>query len=349
MLRQGEAHSWTPTGVSFSAGGVRTIGHMGVLAKLLESGVLDCVRDWYGCSGGTLAAVVGAIGASHIWIRETINYFDMRAFAEIEEEMLATYFTSWGVTSGKRLIEFVGRFIDTWEPGSSAWTFADLAVHRPQSRLHITATNISQGCLTVFNADNTPHVKILDAVRASCSIPCYFSPWIDASGNQYCDGAVLEYYPWQHVTDKENTMVIACSETGIRLSPTTVTNLQEYIHRISNILQNMPNTNPVRPRFWIAINNTTVSLVDFHITKEERVTLFEEGATVANRWLAFRRTVLAEGTRRNHSLIAPPGNVSVSPRDPERMSEIPPLHTLRRGANPTLQCASQRSSRRWSL
>ena len=349
MLQRGEAHSWIPTGVSFSAGGVRTIGHMGVLAKLLESGVTTYVRDWYGCSGGSLAAVVGAIGASHEWIRESINYFDMRAFAEIEEDMLATYFTSWGVTSGKRLIEFVGRFIDTWEPGSSAWTFADLAARRSGSRLHITATNISQGCLTVFNAENTPHVKILDAVRASCSIPCYFSPWIDNSGNQYCDGAVLEYYPWQHVADKENTMVIACSETGFRLAPAKVTNMQEYIHRISNILQNMQYVSPVRPRFWIAVNNTTVSLVDFHISKEERVALFEEGATAANRWLTFRQRVLAEGTRRIHSSFAPPDTVFASPRDPERTTEIPPHRIPRKEANPTLPCASRPSSRRWSL
>jgi NTE family protein len=350
MLQREGAHQWSPTGVSFSSGGVRIIGEMGALSKLLEAGVFDTVRNWYGCSGGSFCAVMGALGVTPEWIRGTVEYFDTRVIAEVEEDILANFLTSWGVNSGEKFIQFLGCFIDTWEPGSSAWTFADLAQHRSGHNLHIIATNITEGCLTVFNATNTPSVRIIDAMRASSSIPLYFMPWMDGSGNYYCDGAVLENYPWQCVDDKDNTMVITCSDSSIRTTPTCPgqpTTLQEYLQKIVQLSRRHVSTQ--MPKYWIALNNAKISGVDFHITKEDRFALFEEGEKVAAGWLAFRRKVLAQGTQRTHPLNAPPGSESVSPRDPGQMLETPLYHTPRKEANPTLRCASRQSSRRWSL
>jgi len=350
MLQKEKAHQWSPTGVSFSGGGVRTIGEMGALSILMKAGVLDTVRNWYGCSGGSFCAFMGAIGVTPEWIRESIEYFDTRVIAEVEEDVLANFFTTWGINSGGRFIQFLSRFIDTWEPGSSAWTFADLALYRPGHHLHIIATNISAGCITVFNATNTPRVRILDAMRASSSIPLYFTPWIDSSGNYYCDGAILETYPWQCVDDKDNTMVITCSDSNIRKTVAQIsqpTTLQEYLQKIIQLVRLQAPTQ--LPKYWIALNNSTIGSADFHITKEERTALYEEGERAAAGWLAFRRKVLSQGTQQNRSLNALPDTVSVSQHNPGKMSESP-LHRIPpQEASPTAHCASRLSSRRWSL
>jgi predicted acylesterase/phospholipase RssA len=67
--------------------------------------------------------------------------------------------------------------------------------------LVITATRKDNGELTVFNAQNTPNVKIIDAFRASFALPILFKP-NEINGVEYIDGAFKEMLPFGHFENK---------------------------------------------------------------------------------------------------------------------------------------------------
>jgi len=286
--------TWNPTAVSFGSGGVRTIGHLGVLSHLLSCDALASVRDWYGCSGGTFCALIGALGGTAAWIKDIVHHFDMTHFASIDEDLVINFISRYGVNSGETMIEFIQRIINTWEPGCSEWTFADLAIQRPGITLTMIATNLTEGALKVFNARDTPTVRLFDAMRASCAIPFYFTPWKGEDGSLYCDGAVLEVYPWNCVTDKSNTLVIACSENDIggrKGKRHEITSLGDYMSCLYRLITKHKSVRS--PKHWIAVNNRQFGSIDFRMTVEERSALFGEGVVAAAGWNRFRKKVLS--------------------------------------------------------
>jgi predicted acylesterase/phospholipase RssA len=345
---------WVPRGASFSSGGVRIVGQLGVLAYLREKGILDEVRDWYGCSGGCLTAFLAAIGVSAAWLRDAIQHMDMSHVVDVDEDKVADYMHHWGVNTGEELMDLLGKFAETWVPGVSQWTFADFAREYPGVGLHFIATNVTAGCLTTFSTATTPHVRIMDAFRASGSVPLFFTPWKDASGSLYCDGAVLEYFPWSCVTDKENTLVVACDDaniTGRRPTGTSLETLGDYITRIFLIANRKYVTQ--RPRNWIALNDRLVNFLDFSITRDERVALFQLGERVSAAWLTFRakHSDSSGGTPGSLSQNEGLHTLSSDRPSPDRTwdslqsrNPVPPP-SLSRGS----RSASSQRSRRWSL
>jgi predicted acylesterase/phospholipase RssA len=300
---------WKPRSISFSSGGVKVIGQMGVLARLLEGEVLDEVRHWYGCSGGSVCAFLGALGVSAAWIRDAADHFHMGVGLEFTDDPVHIFMERWGMSSLERYRDFIGKFVDTWEPGASTWTFADFARERPGVGLTIISTNVTRGKQAIFGVRESPSMRIMDAIAASCSVTLFFTPWIDASGDIYTDGSVLEYYPWRCVEDKDNTLVIVCEEQGIygrissKNSETPPTTVIEFTERILCIARRGLADSYAPPRNWIALNNYDIGILEFHMSQPLRVTLLQSGAAAAAGWLAFRSrriTDSAGGTDGTH-------------------------------------------------
>ena len=357
-------NSWKPTGVSFSSGGVHAIGQLGILAALRSDNdnnndnndFLSSVRDWYGCSGGCFGAICGLLRASPGWMRDGALLFDMAKATVIQEEVLVEYFSTMGAVTGDPLIDLMGRIANTWEPSFSSWTFADIPPE--YGNLHIVAANVSRRCLTVFNAANTPTVRILDAVRASIAIPGFFTPWISpTTGEYYSDGVVTgETYPWSCVSDtvKDTTLVIACCESILREDTHECTPIHSFLDFMNAVLQTGRKTlteafpPQKRPRNWIALNNKSVNSLNFRITREERAELFEHGYRVGR---AFLNQVAVLGTSGTQPHSERPNTLCDPVGCPGKMSDILQSHIPlpRQAMSRDLQTAVPRLSRRWSL
>jgi predicted acylesterase/phospholipase RssA len=344
---------WKPRGISFSAGGVRVLGQLGVLARLMEAGVTDEVTDWYGCSGGCMSAFIGAVGATPGWIREIATHFDMGRLVVPEPVLLAAYMDQWGVSDGQALLDFYCRVMEIWAPGSSQWTFADLARERPGVHLTMLATNVTRGAPELFCLQRTPNARIIrDAMRASMAVPLFFTPSVNGQGEHLCDGCVIEPYIWSSIHDKANTLVIECDDVGIMgraLPMTPVRSLSDFIGKIFLIGHQYSSATPV-PRYWIAVNDEQ-SFLKFKITQEETQALFRQGQVAADRWLAFRRQAAAGGTDGNHPGCGGPSILSSDHPSPDRTSGS------RQSRSPPLLPYPSRDSRsegrlparRWSL
>jgi predicted acylesterase/phospholipase RssA len=273
---------------------------MGVVARLQEDEILDDVRAWYGCSGGAISAVFCAVGVSAAWIRNCARYMETTAMAEITEDSVANFMSTWGINSGASYMKLLSRFLDTWEPGASQWTFADLARERPGVFLGLGALNVSAQRYEVLSVETVPTMRIMDAVRASTSIPLFFTPWIDGSGAVYCDGAIIEQFPWRSIPNKEETLVIACSDAEIRDSVArSITSAVDYLAGIFHTIRRTFRAETPKPRHWIAVNNSTIHPLDFGLTAEERIAFLAEGEAAAAAWIAFMRQAAASRTQQN--------------------------------------------------
>jgi hypothetical protein len=312
------------------------------------------VTDWYGASAGAFCALFAAIGGSGAWVREVSKIFDGATASIIREDYVCDFTKIWGVSSTTPLSDILGKLVDTWESGCSAWTFADLSRNRPGTQLHVLATNLTSKRPGLFNFANSPDIRIIDAICASAAVPLFFIPWIHpTTGDMYCDGGILETYPWKSIPNKHETLVVVCSDADIvgRKNPKIpITNIFEYITRVITLFRA---NEGVIPLYWIAVNIKNIHFMEFHLSKEEQLAAFEEGVRSAKGWLAFRA-----------SMLNSPGGMPESRHDCEhqntscadrllsgKMSDSHQSHNPMRQSDspPDLHKQMRHSARRWSL
>jgi predicted acylesterase/phospholipase RssA len=319
-----------------------------------EDAVLSDVREWYGCSGGAACAAVGALGVSAGWIRDAMSMFYPSYASDIREEFVLDLMTHWGVSSLEQYKAYIGRLMDTWEPGSSAWTFADMARERPGIFLGITAVNVSRQRLEMMSVETCPNVRVLDAIGASSAIPFFFKPWVSASGDYYCDGGIMEHFPWTHVRSKEDTLVLVTDYTfihGAGERTVAINTMNDFMLYVGTALMSTRNKRDNVPKNWIAVNNHTVHWLDLNMDASLRDELFRDGEQSGRGWLAFRKKAAQKGTAQTLPLCEAPGNESCDPDSPAKMSDSPKSRTPSRAPAPSLGLlgASRQPVRRWSL
>jgi NTE family protein len=129
---------------------------------------------------------------------ETYQIVKGTDFKDFEDRKnIARLLTTYGLYKGQTLLEWIQEKITRKGLAETA-TFLDLqkAGYRD---LHVFSTDLNMQNITTFSVDQTPHVVVAEAVRASMSIPMFFKAWkfTDANpdGHIYVDGGVLYNYP----------------------------------------------------------------------------------------------------------------------------------------------------------
>ena len=86
-------------------------------------------------------------------------------------------------------------------------TFADISKTYGKN-LHILALCINTGEITLFNTDNTPNIIVLEAIKASSSIPIA-SPPVEIDGYLYCDGCITNNTMLEYFTDIPTNQILS--------------------------------------------------------------------------------------------------------------------------------------------
>src|SRR5215211_2519034 len=165
------SRSYYPTiGLAFSGGAARGMAHAGVLRALSENGIrIDCVA---GTSAGSLVASAFAAGMA----LEEIEVFGRKLrWRDIGRVTMSRL----GVQSNERLEQYLRAHL----PISK---FEDLPIP-----LAVVATDLKTGAAVVMRG----HGDVPLAVRASCAIPGWYVPVIDAEGRQLIDGGLVAVVP----------------------------------------------------------------------------------------------------------------------------------------------------------
>ena len=305
-------------------GGVLGIGHVGAISVLEGAGY-----RFARVAGTSVGSVVGALVAAGVpapRLAEIMGTLDYRRFTDktlldrvpIAGPALSVLLDN-GVYEGEELREWLGNLLVD-ECGVE--TFADLAVDDPHSslpperqfKLVVTATDVSRGELVRFPWDyqavyglDPAEQRVVDAVRASMSIPFFFEPasltHLDGTVSTLVDGGVLSNFPID-LLDRTDGRVPRWPTFGIKLLPALPVDADKLLPGLG-LLQHGPVSLAARltmttivgrdqaqlSKPWVKVRSMQVetgriSPVDFGLGRDQAALLFANGELAARQFLA---------------------------------------------------------------
>ena len=253
-----------------AGGGTRLPAHLGVLNALLELNInFDHI---VGVSGGSIISSFYASGLSIGEIKKIAletDYSKFRGFS------LFKLIRNGGLSSG----DVFEKWVDKHLQGK---TFSQL-----EKQLHVVATDVRSGKPVIFNQENTPNMKVSAAVRFSMSIPLVFS-FKPFGKHLMVDGSILSEDALHRDWAKDNTPVLCFRLRGEHEYDELKTNsyfpIFNYITLLIRTFMTTISREYINEAFWhntIVINTGNSSAIDFTMTSEQKLQLFETGYQTA--------------------------------------------------------------------
>lgn len=301
-------------------GGIRGIAYTGAIKVLEERGVLQHITRVAGTSVGAITGTFICMGYSASQIEDIMLKQNIAVFNDGQGYFIGGQHRlrkKYGWYKGKRMQQWLGNIIAR-QTGNPDLTFMQL--HQLCKRdkkykdLYVTATNLTQQKLIIFSWETYPNVAIKDAVRASASIPFYFTAmFIDSTGtltnkqpNEVAydiliDGGLLANYPIEifntsldsaNHTINEHTLglkldrpdQITYAATHNGLAPFNIHSLPTYIGALYNLTINQLNKGvplEIEKKNTIYISTSNLSPRVRHITRQQKQLLFDNGVAGA--------------------------------------------------------------------
>ena len=253
-----------------AGGGTRLPAHLGVLCALLELNIhFDHI---VGVSGGSIISSFYASGLSIDEIKKIAietNYSQFRGFS------LYRLIRNGGLSSG----DIFERWVDKHLQGK---TFSEL-----DRQLHVVATDVKSGRPIIFNKESTPNMKVSKAVRFSMSIPLVFS-FKPFGKHLMVDGSILSEDALHRNWANDDTPVMCFRLRGEHeydeLKADSFFPIFNYITLLIRTFMTTISREYINDAFWhntIVINTGKSSTVDFSMTHEQKLKLFEIGYKTA--------------------------------------------------------------------
>jgi NTE family protein len=187
-----------PKRLVFCGGGTRCLMFAQTLVELEKQNRLVAVKDYWGTSAGALVAALLAISKSPSRVKDVMfkaNYTNWRNF---DVANLLNITNTWGLDDGKSLVEEIETVFEMLQPGSKTKKLADI------SGLHIVVSDLHSHETVVVNSESYPELRVVDAIRASMSLPLFFRPFRHpVTGHIWVDGAIRAHFPWEVLPSDE--------------------------------------------------------------------------------------------------------------------------------------------------
>ncbi len=265
---------------------MRTLAHCGALAAWRDGGVLGCVEEYLGVSGGAFVALILCLGYTLDELRRLCLEFDFNTLNTFDPEQAFLFLETLGLDTGHAL-ERLLRSILKFKGYASTATFSELPETTPQLRVY--ATNLTTSTIQEFSKKKTPTAEILFAVRSSMSLPLYYTPMRETgTGHTYVDGGVLHNLPLAFLTPDE-----AHSTWGIMFSqpvrdPSSPSSnpsssIFEYVKHLYDSMLQMRYEGMLRPMNHLIcrIPIAHISPIHFAMTQQEKEEMIQVAYTAA--------------------------------------------------------------------
>ena len=180
-----------PKRLVFTGGGTRCLVFVDALMVLERAGLLTEVVSYWGTSAGAFIATLLAVGSSVSAVRSCMRETDYIKFRDVDVNNLFNINKTWGLDNGESLMREVERILEIMRPGASEFLMSDC----PQ--LTIVISDLTDHTMRLCSAATYPGLRVVEAIRASMSLPLFFRPYIHReSGHIWVDGAVGANFPW---------------------------------------------------------------------------------------------------------------------------------------------------------
>ena len=255
----------------FSGGGTRLSCYIGILQALQD--MQFRFRHLVGVSGGSIVAALYASGWDLTSLKSLALQTDFRQFWSFS---VTSLLRTGGLCNGDKFEAWLDQQLQ-------GVTFANLPYD-----LHVLATDINGGGPVVFNRLYTPHFKVSKAVRFSMSIPLFFS-FQPFKNHIMTDGVILSEDALHHDWSGSGLPLICFRlKSDAEAKPVQTSRyfpLVSYIYMLIRTFMSAVSREYVHAEYWhntIVINTGSISAVDFALTVEQKLELFNTGYQTAS-------------------------------------------------------------------
>jgi predicted acylesterase/phospholipase RssA len=209
--------------VVFAGGGFKGWAYVGTLKALKEYIPIENIEQVIGVSIGSLFGIFYVLQMDPDFLLDFIMNLNFKEIIDINlDSILVNQSILQGDTFTGLLRELLSFKVDP------DITFRELKRYT-NILFSVNALNISDSKLEYFNSILTPDVKVIDAVRASCSIP-FLLPSYCINNKYYFDGGIINNCPVD-MLDELSTIAFDISHD----SPITSIKLYDFLNSVITI------------------------------------------------------------------------------------------------------------------
>jgi predicted acylesterase/phospholipase RssA len=187
-----------PKRIVFAGGGTRCLVFLQSLVDLESRGIFRNLNQYWGTSAGALLASLFALSKSATTVQRLMKTADFTKFRDIDIGNLVNINNTWGLDDGRSLVTQIENMFESIEVGAKSKCLRDL------SGLHVVVSDLNERESLVLHAGNYPNLRVVEAVRASMSLPLFLKPYIHIeTGHYWVDGGVRHNFPWDLLPSDE--------------------------------------------------------------------------------------------------------------------------------------------------
>jgi predicted acylesterase/phospholipase RssA len=272
-----------PKHLVFAGGGAKCLSFLGAIEVLHKADTFKQVSHYWGTSAGAIVATFMCLKIPMPKLRSMFETLEFTRFRDIDLANIVTFGDKWGLDSGDAFIRHMKELLESAQPGASHYTMQELP------GLHITTADITDTKIVVLDGTTFPTLKLVDALRASTSIPFFYRPFRNPINNHLLvDGGVGYNFPWVLLpTDEDRKSALGFNFKKV-ISSNEPESLSEYIPRILTFRE-------MARKIDSGENNTSPNIIDFNITgfpswhlnlkQSDKDELFKVGKSAAEKWI----------------------------------------------------------------
>lgn len=277
-----------PKKICLSGGGIRAVAFVGALEVLQKYNLLAHVTEYVGVSAGALIGFLLAIGYTLQELRLLVVEFDFSLIRNFSPEHTLGFLESYGIDDGEnlsRLCEATMRQKNI----HAGITFRELSEIRPPlPAFRCYATDLTTCKPREFSVAKTPDVPIVIALKASMSLPFYFTPIQDPiTGHLLTDGGVMNNYPMVFLSEEEQRHSLGLMFSADHAEKKDVENLFDFVNQMLACVY-IPKIRRIRTHLaerTILLPRGEFPPWYFEATKEEREELVQAATEATERFL----------------------------------------------------------------
>ena len=278
-----------PKYLILSGGGVKVVSIVGAIKALEEKGLLIQLKEVSGVSAGAWLAFMVSAGLSIQTLESLVLGFEFSHIRNLNPEALMSFPETLGLDDGTNLMKFLESIFRVAIKISPTVTFAEFnALNLSKIKFRCWATDLKEYTTCEFSLEETPNVRIIDALRASMALPLYFTPVKHPnSGNLLSDGGIQGSLPIHALTDaeRENCIGIGFSQESEKKNPS---DLMSFMSSLFSCLIHSRHESMLTKWYSsiikIPIYNT--ASWDFEISREQRAKLVTNGYNAGLQWIS---------------------------------------------------------------
>lgn len=251
-------------GLVISGGGYKGFGYLGALEYLNEHKYLDEVTHFSGSSIGAVLCTYLCLGFTPKQILEITHTF---SFKDLHINILNLQ-TSWALSDTNTTNKQFEKLMSCLPENC---TLLDL-FNKTKKHLYICTTYLVKKLPIYLSHETYPSLLVIDAIKASCSIPFVFPP--STIDKKICiDACVSEYCPWKTLKLTEQEIILVYNVEDEPPDPMSFFNFSLQILKL--FLQQLESNNTFQ--IGLSLNNIPTISFKQSFSKKDIENFFDQG------------------------------------------------------------------------